>query len=222
MIRTEDDIRAGLEALRRLDPRLDGVIAAAGTVPLRRSPAGLRGLAGTIVGQQVSKASAAAIFGRLCQVCDLDDPAAIHAASDEDLRLAGLSGSKQRTLRALADACLSGALDFERLARAEPAQAIAELVVLRGIGVWTAECYLLFSAGHPDVFPSGDLALQVAVGHALRLPERPKQKAVALIAADWSPHRSVAARLFWAYYGATVRRDATPAETVPGDSSLAG
>ena len=214
MIRSDEDIREGLDALARLDPRLVPAIALAGRVPLRRGEEGLAGLARTIVAQQVSKASAEAIFRRLSDRVALREPAAILAATDEDFRLAGLSRSKQATLAAIAEAAADGRLDFERIGRAEPAAAVAELVALRGIGLWTAECYLLFCAGHRDIFPAGDLALRIAVGHALALPGRPAERAVTALAAAWSPYRSVAARMFWAYYHAITRRDAAPAEFV--------
>ena len=214
MISTEEDLASELAALGRLDPQLLPVIETAGAIPLRKTPGGLKGLTGTLVGQQVSRASAAAIFGRLESLIDLDDPAAILAASEEDFRVAGMSRGKQRTVLGIAAACQSGALDFERMANGPPEAAIAELTALHGIGAWTAECFLLFSAGHPDIFPAGDLALQAAVAHAFALPVRPKEKALKAQAAAWAPHRSVAARLFWAYYAVTTRRDATPAEAV--------
>ena len=211
MIRTAADIDAALEALVRADPRLAPVVARAGTVPLRRTAGGLRGLIGTIMAQQVSRASAEAIFARLAAEVDLDDAAALIAAPDEALRRAGLSAPKMRTLRAIAEAVATGALDFERLERLEAGDAIAEMTAVHGIGRWTAECHLLFSMGHPDLFPAGDLALQVAVGHALEMQERPKEKPLAVLAERWSPHRATAARLFWSYYHAITRRDAAPA-----------
>lgn len=104
-----------------------------------------------------------------------------------------------------------GALDFARLDAAPAAAAIAELVAVSGIGPWTAECYLLFCAGHPDIFPSGDLALQVALAHAFGHDIRSSARQSAELALPWAPWRSVAARLFWAYYAAITRREATPA-----------
>lgn len=216
MILSDEDLAREFAALALLDPALGPVMTAAGTVPLRQTPGGLKGLAGVLVGQQVSRASAAAIFKRLETIIDLDDPAAILQATEADFRAAGMSRGKQETLCGIAAACLSGALDFERMASREPAAAITELTALRGIGAWTAECFLLFSAGHPDIFPAGDLALQVAVAEALGWPARPKEKALAALAARWAPHRSAAARLFWAYYAAVNRRDATPAAAIPG------
>jgi DNA-3-methyladenine glycosylase II len=212
MILTEEDLARELEALAALDARLRPVVDRAGAIPLRKTPGGLKGLIGTIVGQQVSRASAAAIFGRLERLIDLEDPKAIVAATEEDFRLAGMSRGKQRTVIGIAEACLSGALDFDRLSGEPPQNAITELSALHGIGPWTAESFLLFSAGHPDIFPAGDVALQAAVAHAFQMPARPKEKALKRAAEAWAPHRSVAARLFWAYYAVITRRDATPAE----------
>lgn len=210
MIRTEADIEDALQALLRIDPRFGPILDFAGQVPLRKSPDGLRGLTGTIVSQQVSRASADAIFQRFAAIVDLDDPRAILAAPDEVFRQAGLSRPKQRTMRAIAEAVLEGRLDFARIGKADAPEAIAEMVAVHGIGRWTAECHLLFAVGHPDVFPAGDLALQVAAAHGLRLPERPKEKPLAAMASLWKPARSVAARLFWSYYHALTRREAAP------------
>lgn len=211
MIRTEEDIAAALIELQRLDPRLEAVLQAAGTVPLRRMRTGLPGLAATIVAQQVSTHSAAAIFERLEREVDLEDPRAVAAASPESYRRAGLSAAKERTIRAIGAALGTGELDLARVAGADSEAAVAELVRLPGIGRWTAECHLLFAHGHPDVFPAGDLALQVAFAHAFALAERPKEKALALAAERWRPHRAVAARLLWSYHHAVFRRDAAPA-----------
>ncbi len=220
MIRTQDDVDRGLDRLLALDARLGPVAALAGPVPLRPGSDGFAGLVATILAQQVSRASATAIVGRLAALVDLADAGALLAASDETLRQAGLSGAKIRTLRALALAVSSGALDLRAVARAEPDAAVRALTALPGIGRWTAECHLLFGVGHPDIFPAGDLALRVAVGRGLGLGERPPERAVAEAALAWSPWRSVAARLFWAYYAALLRRDAAPvappAATTPG------
>ncbi|MCQ0987661.1 DNA-3-methyladenine glycosylase family protein [Jiella marina] len=210
MISTEADIAEALDELLAADPRLDPVLRTAGTVPLRRSTRGLRGLIAIIVAQQVSKASADAIFGRLAAAVDLDDAAAILAADETTLRAAGLSRPKQRTVRAIAEAVSDGRLSLERCESSAAEDAVAELVALPGVGPWTAECYLLFCAGHRDIFPAGDLALQVAVAHAFAHDDRPAAKALAGIAEAWRPHRSVAARLFWAYYGAVNRREVVP------------
>ncbi|KQT44424.1 hypothetical protein ASG43_13815 [Aureimonas sp. Leaf454] len=215
MIRTEDDIARELRALLALAPALQAVADRAGPIPLRVSPPGLRGLVGTMIGQQVSRASADAILTRLGTLVDLDDAAAIRGAGEDVLRAAGLSRAKQRTLLAIAEAVDRRELDFVRLSRAAPDEALAELVRLPGIGPWTAECFLLFSAGHVDIFPAGDLALRAALGHALGRAERPGIRAVAEHARSFAPHRSIAARLLWAFYAVLVRGGPTPADT-PG------
>jgi DNA-3-methyladenine glycosylase II len=215
-IRTEADVAAGLAALRRADPRLAAVIHRAGPVPLRRRAGGLAGLIAIIVGQQVSRASAEAIHARLVAEIDVGSAPAILAASDEAYRRAGMSRPKQQTLLAVAQALEERRLDFRRMEAAPAEAAIAELVAVRGIGPWTAECYLLFCSGHPDVFPAGDLALQVAVGHAFGHASRPSARDLAALAAAWSPHRAVAARLFWSYYAALTQRDAMPLADAAG------
>ncbi len=215
MITSEADIERGLAVLAILDPRLVPVIEIAGPVPLRRSELGLPGLVGTILAQQVSTASARAIHARLAALVDLSDAGALAAASDETFREAGLSRPKQRTLRAIAAAVVEGRLDFDRVAEAPAEQAIAEMVAVHGIGPWTAECHLLFALGHEDVFPAGDLALQVAAAQALSLPQRPDEKSLRAMAEVWAPHRAVAARLLWSYYHALTDRSAEPVGVKP-------
>jgi len=207
-IDTETDIAEGLEALAKKDPRLVPVIKRAGPVPLRRSEAGFEGLAKIIVAQQISKAAAESIWNRFDAHLETVSPQALIKASDDDLRVCGLSRPKVRTLRAIAGACDDG-FDLDALAHLPARDAIKAMTALHGIGPWTAEVYLLFCLGHADIFPAGDLALMVAVGDALDHAERPDEKTVRAIAQDWSPWRGVAARLFWSYYAAT-RRDATP------------
>ncbi len=215
MIKTDADIAAGLAALTAADDRLIPILAKAGPVPLRRARSGLEGLVAIVVAQQVSKASADAIFKRLETAVDLSDPQMILSADDATLRAVGLSRPKQQTVRAIAAAIDQGRVDLTRCERAAADEAVAELVAVRGIGVWTAECWLLFCAGHPDVFPAGDLALQAAVAHAFDHESRPAAKRLTEIAAAWRPHRSVAAQLFWAYYAAIHRREIVPAQAVP-------
>ena len=204
-----DDISEGLDVLCRLDPALGPIRALAGDIPLRRSEPGFHSLASIIMSQQVSTASAQAIFGRLERLVDPLTPQAVLAADDAVFREAGLSRPKVRALRAVAEAVEVG-LDLDDLCRLDAAEAIARLVAVPGIGLWTAEVYLLVAAGHADVFPARDVALQSAVGHALGLEARPGEKAVAAIAESWRPWRSVASRLFWAYYRAIKGREAAP------------
>ncbi|UCI08867.1 DNA-3-methyladenine glycosylase family protein [Mesorhizobium sp. B1-1-8] len=208
-----DDIAAGLDALCLIDPRLETVRGKAGEVPLRLSEPGFRSLASIMVSQQVSRVSADAIFGRLTRLVDPLTPEAILATGEEVFREAGLSRPKQRGLLAVAEA-VAGGLDLHHLCSLEAGEAIAAMTRVPGIGPWTAECYLLFAAGHPDVFPAGDVALQSAVGHALGIDPRPPEKTLIRLAESWSPWRGVASRLFWAYYRELKGRDAAPlAET---------
>lgn len=204
------DIRRGLRALLAADPRLEPVAAIAGPVPLRRSPPGFSSLVSIIISQQVSKASAEAIEGRLRRILDPLTAAAVLGADDGHFRTAGLSRPKQATVLAIADAVENGGLDLDHLCSVPHDEAISSLTTIRGIGTWTAEIYLLFCAGHPDMFPARDIALQNAVGDALGMASRPGEKELAAIAESWTPWRGVAARLFWAYYAATRGRDAIP------------
>ncbi len=209
IIETAKDLAEGIAALARIDPRLEPVIAAAGEVPLRRRAADLAGLANIVVAQQVSVASASAIWGRVEALIDPFTTATLHRLSDADLAGAGLSRAKIRTFRAIAEA-IDGGLDLARLAGRPAAEAHDRLTAISGIGPWTADIYLLFCAGHPDIFPSGDVALQTAVAKAFGLAERPKAKVLDGVAEVWAPWRSVAARVFWAYYRACAGRETLP------------
>ncbi len=209
-IETIADVDEGLDALCALDPRLLAIRARAGNVPLRRTEPGFASLVSIVVSQQVSVASAAAILGRLTALCDPVTPQAIGAADDALFRQAGLSRPKQKTLRAVADAVLAGDLDLEALCRLDADDAIARMTAVHGIGPWTAEIYLLFAAGHPDIFPARDVALQSAVGHALGLDPRPAGARLMILAESWAPHRGTAARLFWAYYRTMRGREGAP------------
>ena len=201
-IESDDDVAAGLVELARIDPRLRPVIEIAGPVPLRRRAPGFEGLARIVVAQQVSAQAATSIWNRFeAALGGRIEAAAIDAHDDETLRAAGLSRPKVRTLRSIAAAVTEG-LDLGATADAPVAEAIEKLVVVKGIGPWTAEVFLLFCAGHPDVWPGGDLALRNAVGDALGQGVRPDEATCRAIAAAWAPWRGVAARLFWAYYAA--------------------
>lgn len=208
-IATPIDVERGLDALSALDPRLAEVRAAAGEIPLRLTSPGFRSLASIVISQQVSRASADAIFGRLSGLVDPLTPQAILSAGESVFREAGLSRPKQRGLLAVAQAVADG-LDLDHLCSLEAEEALALLVAVPGIGPWTAQVYLLFAAGHPDIFPARDVALQTAVGHALGIEPRPTEKALITIAESWSPWRGVAARLFWAYYRELKGREAAP------------
>lgn len=208
-IRGTADIDEGLAALVMADPRLGRVVDAAGPVPLRLSEPGFSGLASIIVSQMVSRASADAIWGRIVAAGPVT-PATYLAHDPAVAATFGLSRAKASTLVKLAAAIEEGNFDLDAVATLETSEALKRMTALPGIGPWTAEVYLMFCGGHADLFPAGDVALQAAVAHAFDLAERPSAKMLSEIALGWQPWRAVAARLFWAYYGASMRRNVTP------------
>jgi DNA-3-methyladenine glycosylase II len=217
-IEAEADIEFGITALVACDPRIANLLAIAGTPPLRRRPGGFAGLAAIIVSQQLSTASAAAIWGRLSAAFDPFEPAAIRRARTAKLQRVGLSAPKIRALKAIARAAETGAIDFDALASMPADDAHRTLTALHGIGPWTADIYLLACLGHADAWPAGDLALQEAMRLAFALDARPDVKAMVSLAEPWRPWRGVAARLLWAYYRAAKGRDAAPIQpTLRGD-----
>ncbi|MCV6584304.1 MAG: DNA-3-methyladenine glycosylase 2 family protein [Marinibacterium sp.] len=202
IIRGDACVAEGAAWLADRDPHLARALDAVGPLPLRLRPDGFAQLLSAIVSQQVSVASANAIWGRL-QAARLTGPRKIQWASDEDLRAVGLSRQKIRYARALSDA----RIDYKGLRDAPTDEVIATLTQVPGIGIWTAEIYAMFSLGRADVFAPGDLALQEAARILYDLPERPREKALREMAAAWSPWRSVAARLLWAYYRVAKDRE---------------
>ena len=199
IIATDDDVREGVRALRRKCAIMRHVHDTAGHPPLRRRPAGFEGLARIIVGQQVSVASATAIWTRTAEVCRPFEPGVVLALTDPQLAAAGLSRPKIRTLRAIADACCNG-LDLAGLDGASEEQVHDALTEVVGIGPWTADVYIMFCLGRADGWAPGDLALQIAAQKAMGLDERPGAEALKEIGERWRPWRGVAARLLWAYY----------------------
>lgn len=204
IIETPDDVATGAAALTATCPRLAAAYALTGPLPLRRKPDGFGELLSAIVSQQVSVASANAIWARM-QAANLTAPAPILAAGDDGLRAAGLSRQKIRYAQELARA----GIDFDALRQAGSDDVIKTLTQVPGIGTWTAEIYAMFSLGHADVFAHGDLALQEAARLIYDLPDRPKERAMRDIASAWRPWRSVAARLLWAYYSLEKQREGT-------------
>lgn len=198
-------IAAHIDVLVGIDPRLAAVRDFAGPVQPRINPSGFAGIAKVITGQQLSVTSAAAIWGRFEQLPGALDPVTYLSLSEAAVRATGFSGGKFRTVRVIAEAMVAGELDFDHLETLPAEEAVRYLVAHKGIGPWTAEVYLMFCAGHPDVFPAGDLALLKAVQHGLGLDARPSIKDMIGIAAGWAPHRSAAALLFWRYFA--VMRD---------------
>jgi DNA-3-methyladenine glycosylase II len=210
VIHTDADIAAGLAALVIRDPRLSAVLAVAGEVPLRRRPAGLEGLIRIIVGQQLSTASAEAIWGRLRGAYEPFHHTVLRRARAPKLQRVGLSAGKIRTIKAIVEAIEQGAIDFDALVDMPADQAHAMLTAVHGIGPWTADIYLLSCLGHPDAWPAGDLALQEAAKIAFGLEARPTAKEMVPIAEAWRPWRAVAARLLWSYYRVVKRREGVP------------
>ena len=202
IIDTEADILEGCAWLVRAEPRFAPVLEVTGTPPLRRRAGGFAALLQTICAQQLSVASAGAVWGRL-QDAGADDPGVLATMTDDDLRACGLSRPKVRYARALSEA----GIDFDALAVMPEEDAVATLTAVKGIGIWSAEIYLMFSIGRADVYAPGDLALQEAAKLIFDLPERPSEKELRRMSLGWSPWRGVAARLMWAYYRHAKNRE---------------
>jgi len=209
-IHSEADLDAALARLTALDPRLNPILEVAGRPPLRRRPGGFEGLASIIVSQQLSVASATAIWGRLGKAFDPFDHGADPLARAAKLARAGLSAPLTGALKAIAAAIDKGEIDLDALATIEADEAHQRLTALHGIGPWTADIYLLSCLGHADAWPAGDLALQEATRLAFLLKARPTAKEMRPLAEGWRPWRGVAARVLWTYYRAVKGRDAAP------------
>lgn len=202
IIHSDACVAEGADWLARREPRFAQALAQTGSLPLRRREGGFAALYDAIVSQQVSVASANAIWARL-EAAGLTQSAAVAAASDDDLRSCGLSRQKIRYGRALAGA----GIDFAALPAFPDEQVIETLVAVPGIGRWTAEIYAMFSLGRADVFAPGDLALQEAAKLVFGLNARPSERQLCAMAEAWSPWRAVAARLLWAYYRVAKSRE---------------
>lgn len=202
IIESDACVAEGAAWLRRADPRFAPALDACAPLPLRRREDGFAQLLSAIVSQQVSVASASAIWSRL-EAAGMITPEAIRMSDESALRALGLSRQKASYAQALAAA----GIDFAALRHMPDAEVIATLVAVKGIGVWTAEIYAMFSLGRADVFAPGDLALQEAARLLFDLPERPKPRALRQMAEAWSPWRSVAARALWAYYKRAKARE---------------
>lgn len=202
IIQTEACVAEGAAWLAAQDPRFAAALALTGPLPLRRSADGFHALLSAIVSQQVSVASANAIWARL-EAAGLCDPAAMAAADEATLRAVGLSRQKARYGQALAMA----GIDFAALRSAPDAEVMAVLTAVPGIGQWTAEIYAMFALGRADVFAPGDLALQEAARLLFGMEARPSERALRGMAQDWAPWRAVAARLLWAYYRVAKERE---------------
>lgn len=205
---TKATLREGLEAMAAADPDVAAALEAHGYPALRRRPQGFAALMRIIVGQQVSVQAAAAIWARLEAVVDTSDPAGVIEAEEAALRAAGLSRQKAIYVRALAEDVVSGRVALRRIPRMNDDDAIAELVKIKGIGRWSAEIYLLFALGRPDVWPADDLAVMVAMQRLKRLEARPDRKIMDALAEPWRPWRGAGAHFLWHYYRASDPRNA--------------
>lgn len=202
IIQNNDDVSEGAAWLAGQCPRLEAALEETGPLPLRRRSGGFPALLQAICGQQLSVASAGAVWKRL-EDAQATDPKGFAKANDDTLRACGLSWPKIRYARALAAA----RLDYDALATMPVEDAVTALTAVKGIGVWTAEIYLKFAVGRADVFAAGDLALQEAARMLYGLPDRPTEKELRQMAEAWSPWRSVAARILWAYYRVAKKRE---------------
>jgi DNA-3-methyladenine glycosylase II len=197
---SEAQLRESIDAVAAAEPAVARALGLAGYPPPRVRPAGYQTLLRTIVGQQVSVAAANSMWRKLEELVGEDVPVeAILAADFDALRACGLSRQKQGYIRSLCELVASGELDFDALPQ-DDEEAIAELTRIKGIGRWSAEIYLLFAEGRPDIWPAGDLAVQAGIGRIMGLEERPSEKAARALAESWSPHRGAIAIFTWHVY----------------------
>jgi DNA-3-methyladenine glycosylase II len=196
----DDSLRPALEALAERDKDIAEAYASCGLPPVRSSPVGFEGLLHVIVCQQVSAAAGRAILGRLDAAVRPMTPKKLLKLDDEALRAVGLSRPKMRYCRGLAEELASGRLDLAAVHALDDAAAIARITEVKGLGRWSAECYLLFALKRPDVWPADDLAVQTAMQRLKGLAARPATKEMDRLAEPWRPHRSAAARFLWHYY----------------------
>ena len=197
---TAEKLRADLDAVASREPRLAAQLARIGYPEPRIRERGTKTLLRTIVGQQVSVAAAASMWRKLEAELGADfTPACLLARDFETLRACGLSRQKQGYARSLCELVTAGELDFAALS-GDDEEAIAQLTRIKGIGRWSAEIYLLFAEGRPDIWPAGDLAVQAGLAKLLKLPSRPDEKSTRALAECWRPHRGAAAIFTWHCY----------------------
>ncbi|WP_379547797.1 DNA-3-methyladenine glycosylase family protein [Qipengyuania sp. DSG2-2] len=198
---TAQQIKDGLDDLAAREPNIAGSLKIAGYPEPRSRPTGYITLLRTIVGQQVSVAAAASVWRKLeAELGEAMEASELLARDFDTLRACGLSRQKQGYARSLCELVDGGVLDLDNLPP-DDEEAIAELIKIKGIGRWSAEIYLLFAEGRPDIWPAGDLAVQKAVGRIMQLSEKlPTEKEVRAIAEPWSPHRGAMAVFAWHTY----------------------
>lgn len=206
-LNTQDDLEQAIGVLVKQDPRLKPVLERAGMPALRRREPGFAGLAHIVCGQQLSTASASAIWARLNQAFDPFDHHAVRRARSDRLGRLGLSAAKIKTLKNLARELAAERVNLDVLAEEHADAAHHTLTAMHGIGPWTADVYLLFCLGHGDAWPAGDLAVQEAVRIGLGLELRPTPREMAPIAEPWRPLRGAAAHLWWSFYRAIRNRE---------------
>ncbi|MGY3602616.1 DNA-3-methyladenine glycosylase [Bradyrhizobium sp. Leo121] len=204
---TQSDLEDAIKTLVKQDKRLRPVLEITGMPALRQREPGFAGLAAIVCGQQLSTASAAAIWGRVSKAFDPFHHDAISKARADRLGRLGLSAAKIKTLKHIARELAAERLNLDVLANEDADIAHNTLTALPGIGPWTADIYLLFCLGHGDAWPAGDLAVQEAVKIGLGLKERPTAKQMAPLAEPWRPLRGAAAHLWWAYYRVLKKRE---------------
>jgi DNA-3-methyladenine glycosylase II len=219
-LNTQADLESAVLALVKQDPRLRPVFELAGMPALRRREPGYAGLAAIVCGQQLSTASAAAIWARLTAAFDPFHHDTLRRTRAERLGRLGLSAAKIKTLKSLAREIAAERLNLDVLANEDADAAHHTLISLHGIGPWTADVYLLFCLGHGDAWPAGDLAVQEAVKIGLGLKRRPTVKEMAPLAEPWRPMRGAAAHLWWAYYRAIKKREGVVAGTGKANAVL--
>ena len=199
-----EQLREGLDAIATREPRLRDAIDRVGYPPPRLRERGYATLLRTIIGQQVSFKAADSVWKKLEDVVgDIGDPSAMLKRSNEELRGAGLSRQKQGYARSLAELAAAGDIDFANLPRNDE-EAIALLSEVKGIGRWSAEVYLLFAEGRLDIWPAGDLAVQIEMGRIMGLSDKPSERITRELAEPWRPHRGAAAVFMWHHYVTAV------------------
>lgn len=223
---SQTDLDDAIDRLVRQDPRLKPIFEIAGMPALRRREPGFAGLAHIVCGQQLSTASAAAIWARLSAAFVPFEHEAVRRARADRLGRLGLSAAKIKTLKNVARELAAERLNLDVLAEEDADAAHHTLTALPGIGPWTADIYLLFCLGHSDAWPAGDLAVQEAMRLGLGLEARPTAKQMGPLAEPWRPYRGAAAHLWWSYYRAIKKREGVlagqqPANSVSNDVAVA-